>query len=76
MTLRDILVNDIVQITENGQEGWVGALLVVSEVRQWGILGYTKIPLQGDAYLRVPFEQCELVGRALLVHPEHEENDE
>jgi hypothetical protein len=73
MSSRDIKVHDIVQITENGQEGWVGCLLVVSEVRSWGILGYTKIPLQGDAYLRVPFDQLELVGRALLVHPEDEE---
>lgn len=65
-----IQVNDIVQITENGQQGWIGCLMVVSEVRTWGVLCYTKIPCKGDAYLRVPFDQCELVGHALLVHPE------
>lgn len=70
MITRDIEINDIVQITENGQEGWTACLMIVSEVRSWGILGYTKIPCGGDAYLRVPFNQCELVGRALLIHPE------
>ena len=70
MITRNIEVNDIVQITENGQEGWVGCLMIVSEVKSWGVLAYTKMPCQGDAYLRVPFDQCELVGRALLVHPE------
>lgn len=67
---RDIKVNDIIQITENGQEGWISVLLVVSEVRSWGVLAYTKLPMQGDAYLRVPFEQFEIVGHALLVHPD------
>ncbi len=76
MTNRDIEVHDIIQITENGQEGWIGALLVVSEVNTWGVLAYTKIPTQGDAYLRVPFDQFELVGRALLVHPDDQEIDD
>jgi len=76
MTTHNLKVHDIVQITENGQEGWTACLMVVSEVRSSGVLAYTKIPGQGDAYLRVPFDQCELVGRALLIHSEDKQQDE
>lgn len=70
MKSRDVKPHDIIQLTENAQQEWVGCVMVVSEVRGWGVLAYTKIPLKGDAYLRVPFEQFEIVGRAILIHPE------
>lgn len=73
-----IKVNDIIQLLEDAQEGWVGCLLIVSEIRSWGVLGYVKLPLQGDVYLRVPWGQFGIVGEALLVHPNsvNEENNE
>ena len=67
--------NDVIQLLENAQEGWVACLMIVSEVRAWGVLAYLKLPLQGDAYLRVPYDQFEIVGRALLVHPDYAENE-
>jgi hypothetical protein len=70
MMSKDVQVNDIIQLIEKAQEGWVACLMIVSEVRSWGVLAYTKVPCGGDAYLRVPFDQFEIVGRALLVHPD------
>lgn len=69
MQSRNVKVNDIIQLIENAQEGWVACIMIVSEVRGWGVMAYTKIPTQGDVYLRVPFDEFEIVGRALLVHP-------
>lgn len=70
MEAKRVEVNDIIQLTESVTEGWVACLLIVSEVRSWGVLAYTKMPMQGDAYLRVSWENFEIVGRALLVHPD------
>lgn len=70
---KEVKPNDIIQLTENAHEDWVACLMVVSEVKSWGVLAYTKIPCKGDAYLRVPFEQFEIAGHAILVHPEFAE---
>jgi hypothetical protein len=62
-----IEVNDIVQINENGKEGWVGCLVQVDEVKNFGIQGFVRMPLQGDAYIRLNFDQFEKVGKAILM---------
>jgi len=72
MSSKDVKVHDIIQLLEHAQEGWVACVMIVSEVRSFGVLAYTKIPCQGDAYLRVNFDDFEIVGRAILVHPEDE----
>jgi len=36
----NIKLNSIVQINENGKEGWIGCLVQVSEIRNWGIQGW------------------------------------
>ena len=59
--------NSIVQITETGQQGWVGCLLQVSEVKAWGVLGWVQIPMQGSAYLRINFEDLEYIGEAVMI---------
>lgn len=58
--------NSVVQINEKGQEGWIGCLVQVSEVKNWGIQGWVKIPMQGDAYIRLNWEQIEFIGDAIM----------
>jgi len=58
--------DDLVQII-NEEDKWYPAILVVSEVKSWGIQGYTMMPLQGNAYYRVKFEDLEFVGRAKII---------
>lgn len=65
----EIKENSVIQITETGQEGWVGCLLQVSEVKSWGVLGWVQIPLKGSAYLRVKFEDLEYIGDAVMCPP-------
>lgn len=71
----DIKVHDIVQIVDGGQEGWIGCLLQVTEIRDWGVLAFVNIPCKGEAYLRVPYAQCVKVGTAVMIHP-HDEDGE
>lgn len=70
-----VKMHDIIQLTEKAQKGWIACVMVVEEVRSWGVLAYTKIPKHGDAYLRVPHGHFEVVGHAVLVHPEEREQD-
>jgi hypothetical protein len=66
-------VNHIIQLTNENHKGWIACLLVVSEVRGWGVLAYNQMPMQGAAYLRVAYEDFEIVGRAVMVQPDSEQ---
>jgi hypothetical protein len=70
--MEKIKVNSVVQINEKGQEGWIGCLLQVSEVKEWGIMGWVQMPMQGAAYLRVKFEALEYIGQAIMTHSDSE----
>jgi hypothetical protein len=63
--------NDIIQITDP-ENKWFPCLLVVSEVKSWGIQGYITIPNNteepnGTAYYRIENGKFEVVGRAVMV---------
>ena len=58
--------DDIVQVTNDDNE-WFPCLVVVSELKAFGIQGYTSIPKKGQAYIRLKFEDYEKVGTALVV---------
>lgn len=63
---QDVEVNDIVQLGE-ANEGWAFCLLVVSEVKSFGVQGYIQIPMKkGQAYLRVKWGDFELTGGKVI----------
>jgi hypothetical protein len=68
MDLQSILEeNSVVQINENGQEGWIGCFVLVTEVKHWGIQGFVQIPKsEGQAYVRLTYDQIEYIGQAAL----------
>ncbi len=60
--MKDALeIHDIVQAIP-GVTHWGPCLVVVSEIKTWGIQGYTSIPMQGDAYIRLKFGEFEHTG--------------
>jgi hypothetical protein len=63
--------NSVVQATELAGE-WMGCLLQVSEVYNWGVMAWVQIPMSGSAYIRLKFEAIEYVGQAVM-SPEHEQ---
>ena len=68
----EIKKNDIVQITDEN-DNWYPCLLIVDEVKSWGIQGYLTIPGpdKGNAYYRVSNGKFEKVGKAnIVVGPE------
>lgn len=68
---------DIFQITENfggdaiSRRGWIGSLVVATDVRDWGIMGYISYPETHEKnaliYIRLKWECIEYVGKAVLV---------
>lgn len=64
-----IAKGDIVQITNTKCE-WYPCLLIVDEVKTWGIQGYVLVPTPsgvGSAYYRVNTEDFDKVGKAIIV---------
>ena len=62
---------DIVQITAEGHH-WFPALVIVTELKGWGAMGYCLIidnsdQPNGQAYILLKNEEYEPVGRALIV---------
>lgn len=72
-----VQVNDIIQIMDE-DHGWFACILVVAEIRSRnrGVMAYVKIPDQGEAYIMLTHDQYEIVGSAILVHNEEEEQDD
>lgn len=71
---------DIIQITDS-THAWYGCLLVVDEVRAWGVTAYLSIPRSNDgsepagtAFNRLNNGTFEKVGAAILVRMPKGEN--
>lgn len=64
--------NSVIQVNEHGPEEWIGCLLIVDEVKSWGVLARLKIPVKGTAYMRLQNEHIEVIGQAVMI-PQIEE---
>jgi hypothetical protein len=57
----DCAPKDIVQ-ADPDRSIWGPCLVVVEEVRDWGIVGYTDIPRAGQAPIRLAWDQIKPTG--------------
>jgi hypothetical protein len=66
---------DIVQVKPGlaPNPDWDACLVVVTEVKIWGVQGYTTVPAGGEAYIRLKWEQFEVVGRAAFMRTDEAE---
>jgi len=58
--MMEVRKKDIILILD---KKWNGVLVVVEEVRSWGVQCFTQIPMQGSAFYRVKNGDFEIVGR-------------
>lgn len=63
---------DVFQINEkHGRAGWIGAFVLATEIKSWGIQGFVAHVAtheeQRRAYIRLKWEQVDYVGHAPLV---------
>lgn len=67
--------NDVIQINENClSKDWIGCLMIVDEVKGWGVQAYLHVPMQGNAYLRIHHGEYDVIGKAAMVVKEVEED--
>ena len=64
----------IIQANENAG-AWCGTVLIVDEVKSWGVQAFVHVPMKGDAFIRLTPEQFEILsnGEAVLMPQEAEE---
>lgn len=66
--------NDVIQVNMNAVNvSWIGCLMIVDEVKDWGVQAYLHVPMQGNAYLRLRHNEYEVIGRAAFVRKPSEE---
>jgi hypothetical protein len=63
---------DVFQIIEkHGRKGWIGAFVLATEIKSWGIQGYVAHikthDEQQQAYIRLKWDEIEFVGHAPLI---------
>lgn len=58
----------IIQANENAKE-WCGTVLIVSEIENWGVQAFVHIPMQGDAYIRLPMNAFDVLGGEAVLMP-------
>lgn len=63
---------DVFQINEaHGRNGWIGALVLASEIKPWGVIGFVAHiethESQSRAFIRLNWNEVDYVGLAPLV---------
>jgi hypothetical protein len=66
-----ISAGDVFQIAEtHGRKGWIGAFVLATEIKPWGIQGFVACikthDEQQQAFIRLKWEEIEFVGHAAL----------
>ncbi len=62
---------DLYQIVKSQKPGWIGAIVMATEIKPWGIQGFVHVietnDSSGRAYTRLKWEDIEHVGTAHLI---------
>jgi len=66
--MSELKKGSIIQANENAK-GWRGTVLIVDEVRVWGVQAFVRIPYQGDAYIRLSNEQFDDLHTMAVLMP-------
>lgn len=56
-----------VQIDPSYDEVFGGCIVIVTEVRGWGVIGYVPLVNKQWAYIRIGFDSIESIGKARWV---------
>jgi hypothetical protein len=64
---KTVAENDLIQVNEDGPMNWFRCLLVVDEVKSWGVQAYAIIPQardkpSADAFMRLTWNEFDTLG--------------
>ncbi len=63
----------IIQANENVKD-WCGCVLIVDEVKSWGVQAFLHIPYQGDAYIRLTNDSFDVLGSEAVLMPDSDDS--
>ena len=66
----------VIQVTGENVGDWEGCLLVVEEVKPWGVQAGMHIPEKGDAFIRLKWEDIEYIGMSYFMYDSGGRKDE
>lgn len=66
--MNELKRGSVIQANENAG-AWCGTVLIVDEVKSWGVQAFVHIPMQGDAYIRLTPDQYEVLGGEAVLMP-------
>ena len=69
--MNELKRGSIIQANEHAG-AWCGTVLIVDEVKDWGVQAFIRVPMKGDAFIRLTPEQFEILsnGEAALMPKE------
>ena len=70
-----ITIGSIVQANPEICE-WGPSLVIVTGLKRWGVTGYTHIPFQGDAFIRLKWADIEVTGGVAVWDHDRGSSDE
>jgi hypothetical protein len=64
---KTVAENDLIQVNEDGPPNWFRCILVVDEVKSWGVQAYAIIPqardkTSADAFMRLTWNEFDTLG--------------
>ena len=59
---------NIIQANEKANS-WCGTVLIVDEVNERGVLAFMRIPMQGDAYIRLKHDEYDDLHATAVLLP-------
>lgn len=69
--MNELKRGSIIQANENAGD-WCGTVLIVDEVKSWGVQAFANIPMNGDAYIRLKPDQYEVLGGQAVLMPKED----
>jgi hypothetical protein len=68
---KQVAENDLIQVNEDGPPNWFRCILVVDEVKPWGVQAYAIIPqardkVSADAFMRLEWNEFDTLGAKSL----------
>ena len=67
MERNNVKRNMVIQANEKAPGEWCGCLLIVDEVKSFGVQAYLRVPFKGNVYVRLSWEQFDIIGYAVMV---------
>ena len=61
---KNIKVHDVVQVDPE-VDRFGGCLVIVTELKAFGVQGFVEVPAEGRAFIRLKWDQIERIGQAV-----------